>query len=226
MARVLVVEDEAGIATAVQRGLIAEGYAVDVADNGVDGLWRAMETEYDAVVLDIMLPQLNGYEVLRRMRAAEVWSPVLVLTAKDGEYDVADALDLGADDYLSKPFSFVVLVARVRAMVRRVQRARPAVLTAGDLELDPARRQCVRAGVEIALTAREFAVLDHLMRYHDEVVTRTDIVAHVWDDNFEGDPNIVDVYVGRLRRKIDAPFQRRAIETVRGVGYRLHGSGG
>jgi DNA-binding response OmpR family regulator len=224
--RVLVIEDEPGIATAVQRGLVAEGFAVDLADNGVDGLWRATELEYDAVVLDVMLPQLSGYEVLKRMRAGKVWSPVLILTAKDGEYDVADALDLGADDYLTKPFAFVVLMARLRAMMRRGQRARPVVLAAGDLVVDPARRRCVRAGVDIALTSREFAVLDHLMRHHDEVVSRSEIVAHVWDENFEGDPNIVDVYVGRLRRKIDSPFDRRAIETVRGVGYRLHGSGG
>jgi DNA-binding response OmpR family regulator len=223
---VLVVEDEVGIARAVRRGLIAEGFTVDVADNGVDGLWRVTENEYDAVVLDIMLPQLSGYEVLRRMRAAKVWAPVLMLTAKDGEYDVADALDLGADDYLTKPFSFVVLTARIRAMMRRVQRERPVVLTAGDLELDPARRQCVRAGVEIKLTAREFAVLDYLLRYHDEVVSRSEILTHVWDENFAGDPNVVDVYVGRLRRKIDTPFGRQAIETVRGMGYRLHGNGG
>jgi DNA-binding response OmpR family regulator len=223
---VLVVEDESGIATAVRRGLMAEGFTVDVADNGVDGLWRATEFEYDAVVLDIMLPQLSGYEVLRRMRAAEVWSPVLMLTAKDGEYDVADALDFGADDYLTKPFSFVVLMARLRAMMRRGRRERPAILTAGDLELDPAGRQCTRGGTEIKLTAREFAVLDYLMRHHDEVVSRSEILEHVWDENFEGDPNIVDVYVGRLRRKVDAPFERQAIDTVRGVGYRLHGSGG
>jgi DNA-binding response OmpR family regulator len=221
-----VVEDEAGIATAVRRGLIAEGFTVDIADNGVDGLWRVTENEYDAVVLDIMLPQLSGYEVLRRMRAAKVWAPVLMLTAKDGEYDVADALDLGADDYLTKPFSFVVLTARIRAMMRRVQRERPVVLTAGDLELDPARRQCVRAGIEIKLTARELAVLDYLLRYHDEVVSRSEILTHVWDENFAGDPNVVDVYVGRLRRKIDTPFGRQAIETVRGVGYRLYGTGG
>jgi DNA-binding response OmpR family regulator len=223
---VLVVEDEVGIATAVRRGLIAEGFTVDVADNGVDGLWRATENEYDAVVLDIMLPQLSGYEVLRRMRAAKIWAPVLMLTAKDGEYDVADALDLGADDYLTKPFSFVVLMARLRAMMRRAPRERPAVLTAGDLELDPARRQCTRGGTEIKLTAREFAVLDYLMRHRDDVVSRNEILEHVWDENFEGDPNIVDVYVGRLRRKVDTPFERQAIETVRGVGYRLHGFGG
>ncbi|MDQ1698003.1 MAG: hypothetical protein QOJ03_3356 [Frankiaceae bacterium] len=226
MPRVLVIEDEVGIATAVQRGLIAEGFAVDIADNGVDGLWRVSELDYDAVVLDLMLPQLSGYEVLRRMRAAKVWAPVLMLTAKDGEYDVADALDLGADDYLTKPFSFVVLMARLRAMMRRAQRERPVVLIAGDLELDPARRRCGRGGVEIVLTAREFAVLHYLMRCRDEVVSRSEIVAHVWDENFDGDPNIVDVYVGRLRRKIDAPFDRVAIETVRGMGYRLHGTGG
>jgi DNA-binding response OmpR family regulator len=226
MPRVLVIEDERGIARAVSRGLAAEGFSVDVAGDGEEGLWRVTENEYDAVVLDLMLPKMSGYEVLRRMRAAERWSPVLVLTAKDGEYDIADALDLGADDYLTKPFPFVVLVARLRALMRRVRRERPAILSAGDLVLDPARRVCRRGDVAVALTSREFAVLEHLMRRLDEVVSKTDILEHVWDAHFAGDSNIVEVYIGYLRRKIDAPFGRHAIETVRGVGYRLDRLGG
>jgi two-component system OmpR family response regulator len=226
MPRVLVVEDEPGIATALRRGLTADGFSVDVAPNGEDGLWRATEFAYDAIVLDIMLPKLSGYEVLKRLRAAEVWSPVLMLTAKDGEYDIADALDLGADDYLTKPFSYVVLLARVRALLRRGRPERPAVLTAGDLTLDPAARQCRRGETPVDLTGRELAVLDFLLRHRDEVVSKTELLDHVWDENFEGDPNVVEVYIGRLRRKVDAPFGRDAIRTVRGMGYRLDGSGG
>jgi DNA-binding response OmpR family regulator len=224
--RVLVVEDERSLAGAVNRGLSADGFSVDVVHNGEDGLWRATEQPYDAMVLDIMLPRLSGYEVLKRMRAAQNWTPVLMLTAKDGEYDIADALDLGADDYLTKPFSYVVLVARLRALLRRGAPARPAVLEAGDLRLDPASRSCHRGEDDIGLTVREFALLEYLLRHRDEVVSKTEILSHVWDENFDGDPNIVEVYVGYLRRKIDAPFGRRAIETVRGAGYRLKGSGG
>jgi DNA-binding response OmpR family regulator len=224
--RVLVVEDERSLASAVQRGLTADGFSVDVAHNGEDGLWRASEHQYDAVVLDIMLPKLSGYEVVKRMRAAANWTPVLMLTAKDGEYDIADALDLGADDYLSKPFSYVVLVARLRALLRRGAPPRPAVLEAGDLRLDPASHSCRRAKAELSLTAREFALLEYLLRHRDEVVSKAQILSHVWDEHFDGDPNIVEVYVGYLRRKIDAPFGRRSIETVRGAGYRLRGSGG
>jgi len=172
-----------------------------------------------------MLPGMSGYEVLKRLRAADVWTPVIVLTAKDGEYDEADALDLGADDYLSKPFSYVVLVARLRALLRRGAPARPAVLSAGDLALDPAGHRCHRAGREITLTAREFTLLEFLLRHPDEVVSKTDILEHVWEEDFDGDTNIVEVYVGYLRRKIDAPFGRRTIETVRGAGYRLSGTG-
>ncbi len=223
--RVLVVEDERSLASAVQRGLTADGFSVDVAHDGEDGLWRATEHPYDAVVLDIMLPRLSGYEVLKRMRSAANWTPVLMLTAKDGEYDIADALDLGADDYLSKPFSYVVLVARLRALLRRGAPARPAVLEAGDLRLDPASHSCRRGRDEVSLTAREFALLEYLLRHCDEVVSKAQILSHVWDEHFEGDPNIVEVYVGYLRRKIDAPFGRRSIETVRGAGYRLRGSG-
>jgi DNA-binding response OmpR family regulator len=224
--RVLVVEDEASLAAALQRGLCAEGFAVDVAADGVEGLYRASEYPYDVIVLDLMLPKLSGYEVCRRLRDAKVWTPILMLTAKDGEYDEADALDLGADDYLTKPFSYLVLVAHLRALLRRGQQPRPAILTAGDLVLDPAAHSCRRGEHNIALTAREFAVLEYLVRHSNEVVGKLDILAHVWDEHFEGDPNIVEVYVGYLRRKIDTPFGRHSIETVRGAGYRLSGAGG
>jgi DNA-binding response OmpR family regulator len=224
--RVLVVEDESALAEVVRAGLADEGFAVDVQHTGVDGLWAATENPYDVVVLDIMLPGLNGYEVCRQMRSRGVWTPVLMLTAKEGEYDQADAFDLGADDYLIKPFSFVVLVARLRALVRRGAPARPVVLTAGDLAVDPARRQVTRAGQPVRVTAREFALLEFLMRHRGDVVSKTQIVENVWDANFDGDPNIVEVYVGYLRRKIDQPFGRNAIQTERGMGYRLAADGG
>jgi DNA-binding response OmpR family regulator len=224
--RMLIIEDEHGLAGAVADGLAAEGYVADVAHDGADGLWRALHEPYDAIVLDIMLPALSGYEVLKRLRAARIWTPVLVLTAKDGEYDEADALDLGADDYLSKPFSYVVLVAHLRALLRRGAPARPAVLRAGDLTVDPACRRCRRGEHDIDLTAREFALLEYLLRHPDEVISKTDILTHVWDEHFDGDTNVVEVYVGYLRRKIDAPFDRRTIETVRGAGYRLRGGAG
>ncbi|MET8826299.1 response regulator transcription factor [Streptomyces sp. NPDC004610] len=223
--RVLVIEDERGLAEGLAHGLAEEGFVADVAYNGVDGLWRAVHEQQDVILLDIMLPGLSGYELLRRLRAAAVWTPVLMLTAKDGEYDEADALDLGADDYLSKPFSLVVLVAHLRALLRRGAPARPAVLVADDLTLDPASRRCRRAGQELTLTAREFGLLEFLLRHRDEVVSKTDILTHVWDENFDGDLNIVEVYVGYLRRKIDVPFERRLIDTVRGAGYRLRGVG-
>ncbi|MGW6358573.1 response regulator transcription factor [Streptomyces sp. NPDC055092] len=219
--RVLVVEDERGLATSLAHGLAGQGFVADVAFDGVDGLWRALNETHDVVVLDIMLPGLSGYEILKRLRRAGVWAPVLMLTAKDGEYDEADALDLGADDYLRKPFSYVVLVAHLRALLRRGAPVRPAVLTADDL----ASRRCRRAGREITLTAREFTLLEFLLRHRDEVVTKTDILTHVWDENFDGDINIVEVYVGYLRRKIDAPFGRHTIETLRGAGYRLRSTG-
>ncbi|MGW1003185.1 response regulator transcription factor [Streptomyces sp. NPDC002520] len=224
--RTLIIEDERGLAAAIAEGLAAEGFVADVAHDGPDGLWRALHESYDVIVLDIMLPGLSGYEVLKRLREARIWTPVLMLTAKDGEYDEADALDLGADDYLSKPFSYVVLVARLRALLRRGAPARPAVLRAGDLSMDPASRRCRRGEREIELTAREFALLEYLTRHTDEVVSKTDILTHVWDEHFDGDTNIVEVYVGYLRRKIDVPFGRRSIETVRGFGYRLRSGAG
>jgi two-component system, OmpR family, response regulator len=219
--RILLVEDEPRLAATVNKGLQAAGFVVVSAPNGPDGLWHATEQNFDAIVLDIMLPGLSGYEVLRRLRAREVWTPVLMLTAKDGEYDETDAFDLGADDYLTKPFRFRVLLARLRALVRRGAPQRPVVLTAGTLTLDPARRVVERDGTAIALTPREFAVLEHLMMNKDTVVTKAEIVASVWDPYFGGPENIVEVYVRYLRRKIDIPFDTNTIETIRGVGYRL-----
>jgi DNA-binding response OmpR family regulator len=218
--RVLVVEDEAGLAETIRDGLQPEGFTVDLAKDGIEGLWAATETphgQYDAIVLDIMLPGMSGYEVCRRLRADAVWTPILMLTAKDGEYDEADGLDLGADDYLVKPFSFVVLVARLRALIRRGAPERPAVLEAGDLRLDPARRVVTRAGETVAVTPREFAMLEFLLRHRGTAVTKTAILENVWDAHFDGDPNIVEVYVGYLRKKIG----REVIETVRGSGYRI-----
>ncbi|MGK3998436.1 response regulator transcription factor [Sorangium sp. So ce1024] len=219
--RVLLVEDEERLAEAIASGLAAEGFTVDAVRSGADGLWRATEGQYAAVILDILLPDLNGYEVCAALREREVWTPILMLTAKDGEYDVAEALDTGADDFLSKPFSYVVLVARLRALVRRGGAPRPAVLRVDDLELDPATRRCRRAGQDVALTPREFALLDALMRRRGEVVSKQRILDVVWGVDFQGDPNVVEVYVRYLRQKIDAPFGRRSLETVRGVGYRL-----
>jgi two-component system OmpR family response regulator len=224
--RILMVEDETALAETMREALTGEGFAVDVARNGVDGLWAATEVSYDVILLDLMLPGLNGYEVCRHLRQREVWTPVLVLTAKDGEYDQADALDLGADDYLTKPFSYVVLVARIRALTRRGAPQRPVVLTAGDLAVDPARRRVTRAGADIALTSREFALLEFLMRRRGDVVSKRAIIEDVWDMNFDADPNLVEVYVSYLRKKIDQPYGRTAIETVRGAGYRLAADGG
>ena len=224
--RVLVVEDETRLAETVRRGLVNDGFVVDVVHNGVDGLWAASESPYDVIVLDIMLPGLNGYKVVEQLRAKGVWTPVLMLTGKDGEYDQADAFDLGADDYLTKPFSFIVLVARLRALIRRGAPARPVVLAAGDLTLDPARRRVERGGKEIALTPREFGLLEFLLHHRGDVVSKTEILEGVWDSAYEGDPNVVEVYVRYLRLKIDTPFERHAIETVRGMGYRLAAGGG
>jgi two-component system OmpR family response regulator len=222
--RVLVVEDEVSLAETVRDGLTGAGFVVDMVHDGVDGLWQATEAPhgaYDVVVLDIMLPGLSGYEVCRQLRAREVWTPILMLTAKDGEYDQADAFDLGADDYLTKPFSFVVLIARLRALVRRGAPERPAVLKAGDLSLDPGERRVWRGEEPIAITPREFAMLEFLMRQQGQAVTKRAILENVWDANFSGDPNIVEVYIGYLRKKIDHPFGKASIETVRGAGYRL-----
>ncbi|MFB6823309.1 response regulator transcription factor [Streptomyces virginiae] len=224
--RVLVVEDERRLAVALQRGLQSEGFSVDVAHDGTQGLWMATEHDYDLIVLDIMLPGLNGYRVCAKLRAAGTESGILMLTAKDGEYDEAEALDTGADDFLSKPFSYLVLVARLRALGRRTGRRRPQVMRFGDLLLDPARRSCSRGDTEIRLTAREFAVLEYLARRSGEVVPKRDILEQVWDSAFDGDPNVVEVHVSALRRKIDAPFGRAAVETVRGAGYRLAADGG
>ncbi|MBC2878277.1 MULTISPECIES: response regulator transcription factor [Streptomyces] len=218
--RLLVIEDEERLAASLQRGLSAAGYAVDVAHDGLTGLHLAREHAYRAIVLDIMLPGLNGYRVCARLRAEGVATPVLMLTAKNGEYDEAEALDTGADDFLAKPFSYVVLEARLRALLRRGGGGR-AVLNVGDLWLDPADRSCRRGETAIRLTAKEFAVLECLMRRPGEVVSKTDVAEQVWSAEYDGDLNIVEVYVSALRRKVDAPFDRATIGTVRGGGYRV-----
>jgi DNA-binding response OmpR family regulator len=221
-----VVEDEVRLARALRDGLQADGFAVDLAHTGPDGLELARAGTYDGVILDVLLPGLSGYRVVESLRADGNWVPVLMLSAKDGEYDQADGLDLGADDYLTKPFSYVVLLARLRALLRRGVRERPVVLAAGDLRLDPASRRVTRGTVEIVLTAREFALLEYLLRHPDRVVSKTEILDHVWDAAEDTDPNTVEVYIGYLRRKVDAPFGRRALQTVRGAGYRLAADGG
>jgi DNA-binding response OmpR family regulator len=213
----LVVEDEARLARALQRGLAAEGFAVDLAGDGPRGLELARHGEYDAMILDVMLPGLSGYQLIRVLRAERNWLPVLMLSAKDGEYDQADGLDCGADDYLTKPFSYVVLLARLRALLRRGAPVRPAVLTVGDLVLDPASRQVRRADAEIVLTTREYAVLEYLMRRAGRVVSKIELLDHVWDAGADSAPNVVEVYVGYLRRKVG----RDVVETVRGAGYRV-----
>jgi DNA-binding response OmpR family regulator len=219
--RILVVEDEKRLAASLRAGLEAEGFAVDTAYDGQEGLWYAREHAYDAILLDIMLPVLNGYTDCETLRSEEIWTPILMLTAKDGDWDQIEALDTGADDYVTKPFSFQVLLARLRSLMRRGIPERPAVLAVGDLVMDPATHVVTRAGTEVHLTSREQSLLEFLMRRHGEVVTKADILGHVWDYAFEGDPNIVEVYVGRLRRKVDRPFGRADIETLRGSGYRL-----
>ncbi len=224
--RLLVVEDEARLARALQKGLRSEGFAVDLSHDGAAGLESARSGNYDAIVLDVMLPRLSGYEVVRALRRDRNWVPVLMLSAKDGEFDEADGLDVGADDYLTKPFSYVVLVARLRALLRRGAPERPAVLAAGDLVLDPAAKQVARGDTPISLTAREFSLLEYLMRRPGEVVSRFDLLEHVWDAYGTSEANVVEVYVGYLRRKIDTPFGRAAVTTVRGVGYRLETDGG
>jgi DNA-binding response OmpR family regulator len=219
--RVLLVEDEERLAGAIVSGLGAEGFAVDAVRSGTEGLWRATEGEYAAIILDILLPDLNGYEVCASLRERDIWTPILMLTAKDGEYDEAEALDTGADDFLSKPFSYVVLIARLRALARRGNAPRPALLRVDDLELDPTTRRCRREGEDVSLTPREFALLEALMRRPGEVVSKQKLLDTVWGLDFSGDPNVVEVYMGYLRRKIDNPFGRRSLETLRGVGYRL-----
>lgn len=227
--KLLVVEDDLKIAASVERGLTAEGFTVDVVHDGDEGLWRATEGSYDLVLLDIMLPGRNGYRVCAELRERGIWTPILMLTAKSGDLDEAEGLDTGADDYLTKPFSFPVLVARVRALTRRPQGGPPATHTVGPVRIDPASRRVWRDGSEITLTAREFDVLEFLVREPDRVVSKRDILDGVWSDDFEGDPNIVEVYVGRLRRKLEhgesGPQQTHlfSIETVRGAGYRVVG---
>ncbi|MCX6402251.1 MAG: response regulator transcription factor [Propionibacteriales bacterium] len=224
--RVLVVDDEQRLARSLKLGLEAEGFAVDVAHDGTDGLWMARENEYAAIVLDLMLPGINGYKVCETLRAEKNWTPILMLTAKDGEWDQVEGLDTGADDYLTKPFSFPVLVARLRAVARRGARERPTELMVGDIRVDPAARRVWRGDVEIEFTAREFSLLAFLARHQGDVVSKRQILESVWDDDFEGDPNIVEVYIRHLRNKIDRPFDRESIETIRGAGYRLATDGG
>jgi two-component system, OmpR family, response regulator len=223
--RVLIVEDEERLAAGLSSGLVAEGFAVDVALNGTDGLWFAQENSYDAIVLDIMLPGVDGREICRTLREESDWTPILMLTALDAEHDEVAALDLGADDYLTKPFSHAVLVARLRSLFRRGGTERPAVLVAGDLRLDPAARRVWRGDTELDLTAREFSVLECLMRRAGDVMSKRDLLAHVWDFDFDGDPNIVEVYIRHLRNKVDRPFDRVSIQTMRGAGYRLSADG-
>jgi two-component system OmpR family response regulator len=224
--RILVVEDEPKMAALVARALREEGHAADVAAQGEDALWMAQAAPYDAVVLDVMLPGLDGFEVLRRLRADGVWTPVLMLTARDAVADRVGGLDSGADDYLTKPFSFAELLARLRAIARRGPVERPAVLQLGDLRLDPAAHRAWRGETELKLSAREFALLELLMRRPGETLTRLQILEGGWDMAFESRSNIVDVYMRYLREKIDRPFGRESIETVRGVGYRLRDDGG
>lgn len=215
--RLLVVEDEQLLAQSLQAGLEAEGFAVDTAFDGDTGLWMARENTYDAIVLDLMLPKLNGYKICQTLRDSGDWTPIMMLTAKAGEFDVAEGLDTGADDYLTKPFSFVVLLARLRALFRRGQLERPTSLTCGTLELDPATRLVTRSGEPVDLTAKEFSVLFYLMRRAGEVVSKTEIVENVWDTWFDSDLNIVEVYIRALRKKLG----EETIETIRGAGYRL-----
>jgi two-component system, OmpR family, response regulator len=224
--RLLVVEDDEKMASVLKRGLEREGYAVDVAANGEDALWAGRELPYDAVVLDAMIPVPDGFDVCRQLRAAGRWMPVMMLTARDSVDDRVRGLDAGADDYLPKPFSFAELFARLRALLRRDVGERPAVLRAGDLRLDPATKSVSRGDVMISLSAREFSLLELLLRHRGEVLSRTAIIDHVWDFAYDGTSNVVDVYVRYVRDKIDRPFDRHAIETVRGAGYRLRADGG
>ncbi|MBF4572458.1 response regulator transcription factor [Herbiconiux sp. VKM Ac-1786] len=219
--RILVIDDELNLLRAVETGLEAEGFAVDTATNGTDGLWLARENDYAAIVLDLMLPGMSGFRICSELRRAGDWTPVIMLTAKDGDLDQVEALDTGADDYLTKPFSFRVLVARLRALIRRGGAERPTVLTVGDLALDPATKRVTRGDVPIELTTREFSVLEFLVSRAGQVVSKREVLGAVWDFDFEGDPNIVEVYVRHLRNKVDRPFGRASIETMRGSGYRV-----
>ncbi len=219
--RVLIVEDEVKLAKAIERRLVAESFDVDICHDGKDGLWRAIQGSYDVMILDIMLPSMNGYRVCAEMRARDVWTPILMLTAKDGEYDEAEGLETGADDYLVKPFSFVILAARLRALARRSGTVRPPTLRVGDLELDTSSQICRRNGDQIDLTPRERSLLEFLMRNDGDVLTKHTLVDHVWGMDFDGDTNVVEVYIGYLRKKIDQPFASPLIHTVRGLGYRL-----
>ena len=222
--RVLVVEDESKMAALLRRGLQEEGFAVDIAATGEDGSWIGAENDYDVILLDVMLPDVDGFEVCRRLRAADRWAPILMLTARDGVRDRVAGLDAGADDYLTKPFSFDELLARVRALLRRGPSERPPVLTVGDLALDPATRRVSRGDREIELTPKEFGLLDLFLRHPGEALSRTRILEHVWDFAYEGTSNLVDVYVRTLRERIDRPFGVDSIETIRGAGYRLRES--
>lgn len=224
--KVLLIEDDHKIGDSVRRGLEAEGFTVDVARDGDDGWWMATEGLHDLIVLDIMLPGRNGYRICSDLRAAGDWTPILMLTAKGGDLDEAEGLETGADDYLVKPFSFPVLVARIHALLRRCGASAPVPVEVGDLRVDPRRRRVWRGATEVELTARQFDVLEYLVRRAGEVVSKLDILAGVWPDDFDGDPNIVEVYIRRLRRRIDEPFGRHDIETVRGAGYRLSSGAG
>jgi two-component system OmpR family response regulator len=219
--RLLVIEDHPRVALLLERGLQEEGYSVDVAGTAADGVSRGLEYDYDAIVLDLMLPDGDGVDALRRLRENGRWPPVLILTARDGVDDRVRGLDAGADDYLVKPFALPELLARLRALMRRTPPERPSVLQAGDLALDPATRECRRGETAINLTPKEFALLEFLMRHQGETVSRSTLMEHVWDFSFEGDWNVLEVYIRYLREKIDRPFSRASIQTVRGVGYRL-----
>ena len=224
--KLLIVEDDKKLATALKRGLEAENFAVEVAFDGPTGLWLATESTFDLIILDLMLPGKNGFQICAELREAGDWTPILMLTAKSGELDEAEALDTGADDYLTKPFALPVLLARIRALVRRTTGRNPAPVNAGDLRLDPGARRVWRGEVEVDVTTRQFDVLEFLVRRRGQVLAKSEILAGVWEHDFDGDPNIVEVYIGRLRRAVDEPFGRRAIETIRGAGYRLAEDGG